>query len=113
MRNAYLAAAFFMFPYALYHIVPGSYVSLSWMVVAVFYYILSRLLNNIKYRWMAVSTLLLTVLYVFLVDMTKLDPVYRVISFLLLAVVLIIISTLYSRVRAKNAPAKSDKEAND
>lgn len=110
MRNAYLAATFFMFPYALYHIVPGSYVSLSWMMVAIFYYIMSRILNNIKYRWMAISTLLLTVLYVFLVDMTKLEPVFRVISFLLLAVVLIVISTLYSRMRAKNAPAKSDKE---
>jgi uncharacterized membrane protein len=44
------------------------------------------------------------------VDMTKLDPVFRVISFLLLAVVLIIISTIYSRMRAKNTSAKSDKE---
>src|SRR5208283_3191262 len=31
MRNAYLVTAFFVFPYALYHLVPGAWVSLVWV----------------------------------------------------------------------------------
>lgn len=101
MRNAYLAAAFFMFPYALYHIVPGGYVSLSWLGVGICYYVLSRILNNRKYRWMALFTLLLTVGHVLFIDATRLDPALRVISFLVVGAVLVVISILYSRSRLK------------
>ncbi|RMF57774.1 MAG: DUF2339 domain-containing protein, partial [Calditrichaeota bacterium] len=65
MRNAYLVMAFFIFPYILYQIVPGGYVALSWIGVTLVYYLLSLLLKNEKYRWMALFNLLLTVLYVF------------------------------------------------
>lgn len=106
MRNAYLAAAFFMFPYALNQIVPGGYVSLSWLGVGIGYYILSRILNNRKYRWMALLTLLLTVGHVLLIDATRLDPALRVISFLVVGSVLVIISILYSRGRFKTDPVE-------
>jgi uncharacterized membrane protein len=101
MRTAYLALAFFVFPYALYHLVPGEYVSSSWVALTVFYYILSRILDNKKYRWMAILTLLLTLVRVLFVDMTGLEPAYRVVSFLVLGVVLIIISLIYTRTRTK------------
>lgn len=102
MRNAYLAAAFFMFPYTLYHIVPAGYVSLSWLGVGIIYYILSRVLNNRKYRWMALFTLLLTVGHVLLIDATRLDPALRVISFLVVGAALVVISIFYSRSRLKS-----------
>ena len=63
-----------------------------------------------KHKWLILSALFLTVLYVFLVEMTKLEPVFRVVSFLILAVILIIISTVYSRMRTKKTSAKSAKE---
>jgi uncharacterized membrane protein len=100
MRTAYLVCAFFIFPYALYHTVPGSYVSLSWVGVALFYYVISLILKNKKYRWMALLTLLLTVGYVFIVDIIKLEPAYRVASFLVLGIVLLVISLVYSRSRS-------------
>ncbi len=69
MRNAYLASAFFIIPYALYHTVPAAYVSMSWVVVAIFYFAMSVLLkNNRKYRWMALLTFCVTIGYVFIVD---------------------------------------------
>lgn len=102
MRNAYLASAFFIIPYALYHAVPAAYVSISWVLVAVFYYVMSVLLkNNRKYRWMALLTLCLTIGYVFLVDITNVDPAFRIVSFLVLGIALFWISVLYARKRTR------------
>jgi uncharacterized membrane protein len=100
MRNAYLGCALVVLPYALYHIVPHSYVSISWLGLALFYYLASRILNNNrKYRWMALLTTLLTVLYVFVVELVGLDPTIRIISFLVLGVALLTVSMIYSRRR--------------
>jgi uncharacterized membrane protein len=100
MRNAYLTCALFVLPYALYHVVPNGYVSISWLGLALFYYVSSRLLNNNrKYRWMALLTTLLTVLYVFTVELVGLNPTIRITSFLLLGIALLTISMIYSRKR--------------
>ncbi|MCL4512249.1 MAG: DUF2339 domain-containing protein [Bacteroidetes bacterium] len=103
MRNAYLIAAFFIFPYALYYIVPSDYISLSWIAVAILYYVLSLILKSIKYRWMALSTFLLTALYLLIIGITKLEPVYRIVSFLILGIALLIISFIYARTRIKTS----------
>jgi len=97
MRNAYLGSAFFIFPYALYHSVPEGYVSLSWLGVALFYYLMSVALKNKKYRWMALLTLVLTIAYVILVDLVKLEPTYRIISFIVLGIVLLMVSVVYTK----------------
>lgn len=102
MRISYLAAAFFTFPYALYHIVPQNYVSLSWTVVALAYYAMSVILKNKKYRWMALLTFLLTVLHILFVGTTNLDPTYRIVSFIVLGVALVLISVLYARKKSKS-----------
>lgn len=99
MRNAYLASAFFIFPYALYNAVPKGFISLAWMGIAFFYYIMSIVLKSSKYRWMAIFTLLLTVGYLFIIGLIKLEPVFRILSFLILGAVLIVISLLYTRYR--------------
>jgi hypothetical protein len=99
MRNAYLASAFVIIPYGLYHAVPKNYVSLSWLGAAVFYFVISLILKNKKYRWMAILTIFLAVIYVFVVDMARLEAGYRILSFLVLGVVLLVISLLYARSR--------------
>ena len=102
MRNAYLASAFFIIPYALYHTVPAAYVTMSWVGVAVFYFVMSVLLkNNRKYRWMALLTFCVTIGYLFLVDIRNLDPAFRILSFLVLGITLFLISLLYARKRKK------------
>ncbi len=102
MRVSYLASAFFIFPYALYHIVPKNYVSLSWTLVALTYYVMSVILKNKKYRWMALLTFLLTVLYILFVGTTDLDPTYRIVSFVFLGIVLVLISVLYAKKKSKS-----------
>ena len=110
MRNAYLASAFVVFPYALYHLVPGAYVSVSWVGVAVAYYLMNLVVRNPKYRWMGHLTLLLTVGYVLVAGLTRLTPTYRIISFLVLGTVLVAVSLIFTQVRARRKRATGDKE---
>lgn len=111
MRNAYLATALFVIPYALYHTVPRGWVSVSWLGVAAAYYLASRWLHNAKYRWMALLTMILTVLWVFLMDLVALNPVIRIFSFLVLGTVMLVISMGYSRRRSRPAGTPARKEA--
>lgn len=97
MRNAYLVSALLFLPYALYNSVPPHFVSISWLVLASFYYIASRVLKSRKYRWMALLTTILTILYLFIVDLTTVDPVVRIVSFLAVGSALLTISMIYSR----------------
>jgi hypothetical protein len=60
MRNAYLLSAFVVFPYALYHLVPGRYVGLAWVGLALFYYLMNLIVRSQKFRWMGHVTLLFT-----------------------------------------------------
>jgi hypothetical protein len=112
MRNAYLGTAFFMIPYALYHTVPPGFVSLSWLAVALVYYMMSRAVRSRKYRWMALLTLAITIPYALLFDMTRLDPAYRIVSFVILGTVLLVVSVVYSRRRGTGGapPAPSSPE---
>ena len=101
MRNAYLASALLFLPYALYNSVPPHFVSVSWLVLAALYYLVGRWLKSRKYRWMALLTMTLTILYVFIVDLTTVDPVVRIISFLAVGIALLGISMFYSRKKRK------------
>jgi uncharacterized membrane protein len=105
----YLVALFFTLLYAFYHAVPGSYITLSWTAVAAGYFLLSFLLRNVKYRWMAIATLLVTVGYLFLVDLANLSFGYRVIAFLFLAVILISASLYYTKKIKKKRILKSEE----
>jgi len=104
-----------VFPYALYHLVPHAYVSVSWVGVAVIYYLMNFIVRNVKYRWMGHLTLLLTVLYVVIVGLTQLAPTYRIVSFLVLGTVLLVVSLVFTKVRSRwragPASAAAEKEA--
>lgn len=99
LRNLYLIIAFIFVLYGIHHAVPPSYVTLSWTAAAVVYFLLSLLLRNIKYRWMAIAAVFLTILYLFLVDLARLDPRYRVAAFLFLGIIALAISLFYTRFR--------------
>lgn len=110
LRNTYLFAAFLSFPYALYHSVPGQYIILSWIGLSIFYYLISLLLNNKKYRYLALGTIGLTVGYIFVVGIAKLPPVFRVLSFILLGIFLLIISLIYTRIRNRSQSGNAEVE---
>ena len=96
IRNVYLIEGFVMVLYALYHGLPNQLVTLSWTVAALLYFFLSFLLKNKKYRYMALGTMICATIYLFLIDLARIDIVYRVLAFLFLAIVSIGISIYYS-----------------
>ena len=96
IRNLYLIEGFIMVLFALYHGLPRQFVTLSWTVAALFYFLLSFLLKNKKYRYMALGTMICAALYLFIIDLASIEIIYRVLALLFLAVVSIGISIYYN-----------------
>ena len=87
---------FIMVLYALYHAVPGQFVTLSWTMAALVYFLISILLKNVKYRYMALGTMICAAFYLFIVDLARIEIVYRVLALLFLAAISIGISIYYT-----------------
>lgn len=104
IRNLYMIEGFFMMLYALFHVVPKHFITLSWTMVALLYFLLSLLLKNVKYRYMALGTMICTALYLFIVDLARIEIIYRVLALLFLAAISIGISMYYT-----NRIKKTDK----
>jgi hypothetical protein len=96
LRNQYLIIGFFMVLYAVYHAVPRQFVTLSWTMAALLYFLLSFILKNVKYRYMALGTMISTAFYLFIVDLARIEVIYRVLAFLFLAIISIGISIYYT-----------------
>src|ERR1041384_6231167 len=99
MRDVYLFIAFCLIFYALYRAVPPQYVTLSWTLTAVGYFVMSYILKSHKYRLMAISAMRVTVVYLFLVDLASLDPRFRVAAFMFLGLAAVMVSLYYTRIR--------------
>lgn len=95
IRNIYLFTLFFTLLYATYNGLPGQYITVSWLLVAGIYFGLSIYVKSTKYRWMAMGNLLVAAFYLFLVDLAKIDLIYRILIFLAFAITTIVISTYY------------------
>jgi LPXTG-motif cell wall-anchored protein len=54
---------------------------------------------------MAIWTMFLTVIHVFAIDLARLNPAYRMISFLALGLTLLVISWFYARYRRRKEVA--------
>ena len=102
MRNAYLAIAFFLLPYSTYLLVPVEYVGFTWLAIGLLYYAFSLLLKNNKYRWMAMMTLAITIVFTLIFGISNPDNELQIISFLVVGIVLIIISIVYTKMGIKN-----------
>ena len=107
-RTIYLVCLFFTFAFALYRAVPSQYVTPAWTGAAVVYFILSLVLKNRKYRWMAIIMLMVTAVYLFVVDLAHMEVGYRVIAFLFLAVVLFGTSLYFTKFLRKKKPRDSE-----
>jgi len=101
LRNIYLVVGFFAVLYAFYKAVPGPYVTLSWVLTALLYFGMSYVVKNIKYRYMALGTILASAVYLFTIDLARIEIVYRVIAFLFLAIISLFVSVFYSRLFRK------------
>lgn len=109
LRNVYLFAAFTMILFSLYHPLPSQYITLSWTGVAALFFILSIFLHNVKYRWMAIATILVTGVYLFIVDLAHMEVGYRIVAFLFFAVISFSASLYYTK-RIKKKTISHNKE---
>ena len=108
IRNTYLIVLFLTMLFAFYNAVPKQYVTLSWTCVALLYFLLSIFMKNVKYRYLAIATMLATAFYLFAVDLARIGMVYRIVAFLFLAIISIGISTFYVRkIKKKQAESKA------
>ena len=101
LRIAYLVVAFLVIPFVLYTNLSSQFVGISYIALALIYYMLGKLINNKKYRLMASGTLILSLVYIFIFGITSSDTTYKIFSFLLVSVALVIISIVYAKIRAK------------
>ena len=106
IRNLYLIEGFIMVLFSLFHAVPRHFVTISWIIAGLFYFLLSFILENVKYRYMALGTMISAAVYLFIVDLARIELIYRVLALLALAVVSIGISIYYTT-RVKK-PTKQD-----
>lgn len=113
LRNLYLIAAFGLVLFALYKSIPSGYVSLSWAIAAIVYFTLSIILKNVKYRWLAISTMISAALFLVFFELNKISVLYRILAFLSLAIISIGISLYYAKARKKPTEESENSETTD
>lgn len=96
IRNLYMAEGFIMVLYALVHAVPKQFVTLSWTIAALLYFLIGFILKNVKYRYMALGTMICASFYLFIRDLARIELIYRVLALLVLAAISIGISIYYT-----------------
>ncbi|PLW97991.1 MAG: hypothetical protein C0591_05400 [Marinilabiliales bacterium] len=96
LRNVYLLIGYVMVLITLYHLIPDRYITLSWTAAAVVYFVLSLVLKNVKYRYLALGTMLAAAFYLFIVDLARIELVYRIIALMFLAMISIGLSIYYT-----------------
>uniref|UniRef100_UPI003216A965 hypothetical protein n=1 Tax=uncultured Draconibacterium sp. TaxID=1573823 RepID=UPI003216A965 len=97
VRNLYLIAGFLMTLVTLNYISPTGYITASWIFAAVLFFMVSLLLKKKKYRWLAIAALIASTIRLLFIDMSNIDIGYRVLIFLVLAILSITVSVLYTK----------------
>jgi uncharacterized membrane protein len=68
---------------------------------------MNMLTESRKYRWLGHNTLLLTVGYILLIGVAKLEGAQRIVSFLILGSVLLVVSLVFTVIRARQAKGET------
>lgn len=100
IRNTYLIIATIINPIIIYNILPGHLIGIAWICLAFIYYFLGKILENKKYRLMSTFTLILALIYSFIFGLTAGEPMYKIISFAVVSISLILMSVIYSKLKS-------------
>jgi len=96
-RNIYLSITFFMVLYSLSQALPSNYITLAWTGAAIIFFLLSILLKKIKYRYLAILTIIVTGGHLFFIDLGQMEMGYKVIAFLVFAIISLGLSIYYTK----------------
>jgi hypothetical protein len=97
IRNIFLFTGAIMVLFSLHKAVPANFITLSWALTAVVFFLLSVVIRNMKYRWLAIITMVLTVFYLFIVDLDNISLGYRLVALMFISTISLGISMFYSR----------------
>ncbi|RIJ49478.1 hypothetical protein D1614_08035 [Maribellus luteus] len=97
VRNLYLLLGFGMTLVAFYHVSPPSYITATWIFAGLLFFLVGYLLKNIKYRWLAISAMVVSAIRLIFVDMASVNIGYRILAFLGLAIISIAVSVWYTK----------------
>jgi len=97
IRNIFLFTGAFMVLFSLHEAVAPDFVTLSWTLAAMVFFILSVLIKNMKYRWLSIITMMVTVFYLFIVDLSNISLGYRIVALMFISAISLGISIFYSR----------------
>jgi predicted RND superfamily exporter protein len=107
IRNLFLFTGAIMVLFSLHEAVPPNFVTLSWTLSAMVFFILSVAIRNMKYRWLAIITMVVTVFYLFIVDLSNISLGYRIVALMFIAAISLGISIFYAR-RQKSKKEESE-----
>lgn len=96
-RNIFLVIAFFMILLSLNQALPSEYVTLAWTASSIGFFILSIILKNIKYRYLSILTIVVTGGHLFFVDLGQMEIGFRVVAFLVFAIISLGVSLYYTK----------------
>ena len=97
IRNIFLFTGAIMVLFSLHEAVPKNFITLSWTLTAMLFFVLSVLIRNVKYRWLGIITMVITVCYLFIVDLSNISLGYRIVALMFIAAISLGISIFYSR----------------
>ncbi|MCE4563767.1 hypothetical protein INQ51_05545 [Maribellus sp. CM-23] len=101
VRNLYLLLGFVMTLVAFYHVSPPSYITATWIFAGLLFFLVGYLLKNIKYRWLAISAVVVSAVRLIFVDMSSVNIEYRILAFLGLAIISITVSIWYTKYQVR------------
>jgi hypothetical protein len=96
IRNLYMIEGFFMMLFALFHAVPKQFITLSWTIAALLYFLIGLILKNVKYRYLALGTMICAAIYLFIIDLAKIEILFRILALLFLSAISLGISMYYT-----------------
>ncbi len=97
LRNLYLIAGFIMTLVAFSNVMPDKFVTGSWIFAAILFFAFGLIMKNVKYRWLAITAMIASAIRLVIVDMSNMDIGYRVLILLILAIISIAVSILYTK----------------
>jgi len=109
IRNIYLFTGSVILLYSLHHAIPAQFVTLSWALTAMLFFLLSVLIKNIKYRWLSIITMVITVFYLFIVDLKNISLGYRIVALLFISIISLGISIFYTRRQKQKEDENQEK----
>jgi len=101
VRNLYLLLGFGITLVAFYHVSPPSYITATWIFAGLLFFLVGYLLKNIKYRWLAISAVVVSAVRLIFVDMSSVNIGYRILAFLGLAIISITVSIWYTKYQVR------------